>query len=206
MTEPKEIAQKLDEVLPGLFHWQIHNSNIGGAVSSSHALCTGDACVLVDPVLLKDELLAALPRPTAVTLTARCHQRAAWTYRLDFGAEVWLPRGAVFPAEEPDRRYAVGDELPAGLRAIHTPGPETPHYCLLWPQDPGVLFCSDLVMTDREGRLAFVPGQYHQDPEETHRSVRRLLDEPFTVLCLAHGAPITDDPKAALRALLEASG
>jgi glyoxylase-like metal-dependent hydrolase (beta-lactamase superfamily II) len=206
MTQPKEIARELDEVLPGLFHWRIHNSNIGGAISSSHALCTADACVFVDPVRLDDHLLAELPTPTTVALTARCHQRAAWTYRLDYGVEVWLPRDAVFPAEEPDRRYAAGDELPGGLRAIHTPGPETPHYSLLWPQGPGVLFCPDLVMADDEGRLAFVPPQYHQDPEETHRSVERLLGEPFSILCLAHGAPLVDDPKAALRALLAACG
>ena len=31
---------------------------------------------------------------------------------------------------------------------------------------------------------------------------RRLLDLPFEVLCLDHGAPITVDPRAALRRLL----
>jgi hypothetical protein len=35
--------------------------------------------------------------------------------------------------------------------------------------------------------------------------VEKLLDLPFSVLCLDHGAPVTDDPKAALRALLEAT-
>lgn len=33
-------------------------------------------------------------------------------------------------------------------------------------------------------------------------SVRRLLDLPFAVRCLDHGAPITADPHAALRNLL----
>ena len=41
------------------------------------------------------------------------------------------------------------------------------------------------------------------DPAETRRSVERLLDLPFSVLCLDHGAPITDDPKGALRQLLD---
>jgi hypothetical protein len=33
--------------------------------------------------------------------------------------------------------------------------------------------------------------------------VRRLLDLPFTVLCLDHGPPVSGDPKRAIEALLE---
>ena len=37
-----------------------------------------------------------------------------------------------------------------------------------------------------EAKLSFVPPEYHEDPAETRRSVRRLLELPFTILCLAH--------------------
>jgi hypothetical protein len=40
------------------------------------------------------------------------------------------------------------------------------------------------------------------DPAEARRSVEKLLDLPFSILCLGHGVPVTDDPKAALRAAL----
>ena len=50
--------------------------------------------------------------------------------------------------------------------------------------------------------LVFVPGEYHDDPEETRRSVLRLLEVPFDVLCLDHGPPLTSDPKASIRRLL----
>src|SRR5665811_2625388 len=69
MTEPKEIADHLEQVEDGLFHWRIHNSGIGGNVSSSQDLVTHDACVLIDPVRLQDDLMATLPAPTAVALT-----------------------------------------------------------------------------------------------------------------------------------------
>jgi hypothetical protein len=36
----------------------------------------------------------------------------------------------------------------------------------------------------------------------TVRSVESLLDLPFSILCLDHGPPLKDDPKAALRELL----
>jgi hypothetical protein len=205
MTEPREIAAEAEEVLDGLYHWHIHNSAIGGAISSSHAVVSGDQCVLVDPVQLAAGALAALPRPTTIVLTARCHQRSAWRYRREFGVDVWLPGDATAADEEPDRRYSEGDTLPGGLVALRTPGPEWPHYSFLRAAEPGVLFCSDLVSYDGAGELAFVPPAYHEDPAETRRSVERLLDLSFTVMCFDHGAPLLDDPKAALRRVLAAA-
>lgn len=198
MTEPREVAPHAQEVVPGVYHWRISNANIGGATSSSHAVVRGGSTVLIDPVRLADEALAALPPVTAVALTARCHQRASWRYRREFGAEVWLPEDATAADEQPDRRYAEGDELPGGLQAIRTPGPEWPHYCFLLEGDPGVLFCPDLVGAEG-GELHFIPSD---DPEAVRRSVERFLELPFSVLCLAHGAPVADDPKAAIRRLL----
>jgi hypothetical protein len=58
---------------------------------------------------------------------------------------------------------------------------------------------------DDGGTLAFVPFQFHDEPAETRRSVERLLDLDFTILCLDHGPPLTHDPKAAIRALLAAA-
>jgi hypothetical protein len=49
----------------------------------------------------------------------------------------------------------------------------------------------------------FVPARYHDDPAETRRSVERSLELDFGILCLSHGAPITDDPHGALRDLLD---
>jgi len=206
MTEPHETAADVEAVVGGVYHWRIRNSSIGGAISSSHAVVDGETAVFIDPVRLAADALGKLPPPVAIVLTARCHQRSAWRYRLQFGAEVWLPEDATPGDEEPDRRYAEGDSLPGGLVAIRTPGPEWPHYSFLLEREPGVLFCSDLVSNDGDGELRFVPPEYHEDPAATRRSVERLLELPFAVLCLDHGAPIVDDPKAAIRRLLESTG
>lgn len=120
-----------------------------------------------------------------------------------------MPTDAAAADQEPDHRYAESEVLPGGLRAVRTPGPEWAHYCLLYESPPGILFCSDLVLRygmagdDENAPLNFVPPAYHEDPAATRRSVEQLLDLPFSVLCLAHGAPIVGDPKAALRELLE---
>jgi glyoxylase-like metal-dependent hydrolase (beta-lactamase superfamily II) len=203
MTEPIEIAAHVEELAPGLWHWRIRNSHIGGAISSSHALAEEGGAVFVDPVRLAAECLAELPVPSATVLTARCHQRSAWRYRAETGAQVWLPEDASAADEEPDLRYTEGELLPGGVRAIRTPGPEWPHYCFLLERDPGVLFCSDLVSNNGSGGpLRFVPPEYHDDPAETRRSVERLLELPFDVLCLAHGSPVLHDPKRELARLL----
>jgi hypothetical protein len=203
MTEPVEIAQSCQEVAPNVWHWRIHNRAIGGSISSSQLVAANGEVVLVDPVRLAPEALAELPRPTATCLTAKCHQRAAWRYRDELGAAVWAPNGTAPLDEEPDRRYGAGDTLAAGLLAVHTPGPEDVHFCFLLELDEGVLLCSDLLRRSEDGELDFVPVQYHDGPDATRRSVERLLDLPFAVLCLDHGPPLAGDPKAAIRDLLD---
>jgi hypothetical protein len=202
VSEPPETAAHAEPVIEGVWHWSVANSAIGGATSSSQALALDDGCVLIDPIRLDVDELGSLPRPNAIVLTAKCHQRSAWRYRSTFGAEVWAPNGAPAMDEEPDRRYAEGDVVPGGLRAIRTPGPEPVHFCLLREDAPRILFCSDLLMGDGDGGLAFVPGQFHDDPAETRRSVERLAELEFDVLCLDHGRPVTTDPHGAIAALL----
>jgi len=203
MSEPNEIADHADPVIDGIWHWQVSNSNIGGATSSSHALQDDGRSVLIDPVRLAPDALEELPAPHAVLLTAKCHQRSAWRYRAQFNAEVWAPVGTTPMDGDPDHRYAEGDVLPGGLRAVRTPGPQEVHYCLLLEREPGVLFCSDLLTHYPERGLDFVPLRFHEDPDATRRSVEGLLDLPFEVLCLDHGVPLTSGAKPAIQGLLE---
>ena len=55
MSEPPEVAGSVELVVPGIWHWLVHNSAIGGSPSSSHLIEFGGDCVLVDPVRLADE-------------------------------------------------------------------------------------------------------------------------------------------------------
>jgi hypothetical protein len=202
MAEPNAVAETAREVVPGVWDWGVANERIGGAESTGHAVAGPDGAVLVDPVRLAPEALAALGPVTAILLTAQCHQRSAWRYRRELGAPVWAPEGTRPMEEEPDEHYRAGDLLPGGLRAVHTPGPEQVHFSFLREGEPGVLLCSDL-LTNYGGRgLDFVPLAYHDDPEQTRRTVAGLLDLAFAVLCLDHGSAITADPKAEISALL----
>jgi hypothetical protein len=208
VAESQAIAERAEEVVPGIWRWFVHNEMIGGAESTSHAVQGGDGFVLVDPVRLRDKAIAALAPVRAICLTAQCHQRSAWRYRRELGGRVWAPEGTRPMEEEPDERYREGDVLPGGLQAIRTPGPEEVHFSFVraggtGDGGPSVLFCSD-IFTHYEGRaLDFVPFEYHDDPDETKRTAQRILDVDFDVLCLDHGRPVVVDPKGAIRDLLE---
>ncbi|HSK16431.1 MAG TPA: hypothetical protein VK915_09695 [Gaiellaceae bacterium] len=201
MAEPNAVAESAEEVVPGVWRWGVANERIGGAESTAHAVAGPDGTVLVDPVRLAPEPLASLGDVTAILLTAQCHQRSAWRYRRELGVRVWAPETRPME-EEPDERYRAGDLLPGGLRALHTPGPEEAHFSFLREAAPRVLFCSDLLTNYGERGLDFVPLRFHDDPEQARRTVEGLLELDFDVLCLDHGAPVAEDPKAAIRVLL----
>jgi len=203
VSEPLAVAQELEDVVPGVYCWHVADERIGGFTSASHAVRSDDGgFVLIDPLPLVEEELARLEPVEAIVLTAATHQRSSWRYRARFGAPVRLPEGSRETDEEPDGHYRAGDALPAGLQPVHAPGPEQPHYALLLERGPGVLFCPDQLMRGPDGTLHFVPGEYHEDPAETRRTVERLLELPFGVLCLDHGEPLVDDPKRVIGELL----
>lgn len=201
MSEPRATAEQLEEVVPGVWRWHVLDDRIDFE-SDAHAVSADRGAVLIDPLPLADAALERLRPIVAICLTAACHQRSAWRYRKAFGARVYAPSNSREMDEEPDVRYGEGEMLPGGLAAVHAPGPEEAHYAFLRAGAPAVLFCPDLVMRDRGGALTFVPAEYHEDPQATRDSVRRLLDLSFDILCFDHGAPITKNPHQALRELL----
>lgn len=201
MSKPQAIARNAEEIVPGVWRWFVHDDRINFE-SDAHAVVEDGKVTLIDPLPLKDAVLKRLGTVATICLTARCHQRSAWRYRQEFSVKVYAPHGAQGLEEEPDEWYRAGDLLPGGLEAIHTPGPEHVHYAFWLAREPGVLFCPDLLMYGAGQELDFVPAEYHDDPATTHRSVQRLLDFRFSVLCFNHSAPIVDEPQERLLKVL----
>ena len=201
MSEPSAVAQRIAEVVPGVWWWFVLDDRIDSE-SDAHAVVEDGRTTLIDPLPVAEAAWQRLGPIAAICLTAKCHQRSAWRYRTQFGVKVYAPAGVRPMEEDADVWYRAGDRLPGGLQAIHTPGPEEVHYGFLLARGPGVFFCPDLLMHGK-GKVEFVPAEFHADPAATYASVRRLLDLRFSVLCFNHGAPITQDPHAALRDLLQ---
>jgi glyoxylase-like metal-dependent hydrolase (beta-lactamase superfamily II) len=201
VTEPSEVATAVEEVVPGVFHWRIRDERIGGFISAAHAVRGAEGTILVDPLPVAPEAFAGLGAVEAICLTSGGHQRSAWRLRRELGVPVYAPALSQTLEEEPDVRYEDGDEL-RGLRAIFTPGAGTTQHTFLLDGDPDIAFVSDLLVREPDRPLELIPAEYAHDIDGARRSVERLLELPFSVLCLGHGTPITDDPKAAIRAAL----
>jgi hypothetical protein len=202
VSEPQAVADRADEVVPGVWHWSVADERIGGFVSSAHAFAGEGGVVLVDPLPLGGDADEPLGKVVAICLTTSVHQRSAWRLRQALGVPVWAPAAVREVEEEPDTRYSEGDVLPGGVRAIFMPGPGTAQHGFLLGREGGVLFTSDLFVHPAGGELRFVPGEYMHDPEQARSTAEGLLDLDFAVLCTGHGAPVTDDPKAAIRGAL----
>jgi hypothetical protein len=201
MSEPKAVAGDAEGVVSGVWHWAVEDDRIGGYLSAAHAIRAGGGVVLVDPLPLADAGFARFGSVSAICLTTSSHQRSAWRYRREHGVEVWAPALAHTFDEEPDHRYGDGDVLPGELRAVFTPGAGTSQHTLV-AATPSVAFVPDLLIHLPGEQLSLIPEEYAHDIDEARRSTEKLLELSFDVLCLAHGTPITQDPKRAIQAAL----
>ncbi|MDQ4030370.1 MAG: MBL fold metallo-hydrolase [Actinomycetota bacterium] len=193
MSEPKAVAERIDEILPGVRTWSVHDERIRFR-SDAYAIDAPEGAVLVDPLPLAVELGPV----AAIVLTAGTHQRSAWRLRRELGVPVWVPALSKLIEEEPDERYAEGDELPGGLAAYFTPGAGTTQHTLLRDR---VAFTADLFTVTR-GRLRLISERFAHDIVQARESAQRLLGLDFDVLCTCHGGAVTNDPKQAIRAAL----
>ncbi len=202
MPEPKGTAKLVGEVVTGVYRFTMRDDRIDFE-SDGYVVVEKGRAVLIDPLPMKERDLKKLGTVEAICLTASCHERAARRYHESFNVPVYAPRRAVdFVETTPDRWYGLGARLPGGLKAVHSPGPTDAHYSLFLARGGGVVFCADLLTNVGRRGLAFVSGEYQDEPKRTRVSVRRLLDLPFRVLCSNHGAPVTTGAKKAIRRAL----
>lgn len=197
MPEPGGVATFAGEILPRVYRFTMHDDRIDYQ-SDSYAVMEKGRTILIDPLPMGDQDLKQLGPVEAICLSASCHERSAWRYRRSLKVPIYAPQGGVDFEEPPDHRYRAGDRLPGGLLAVHAPGPTEAHYAFYLERDGGVLFCADLLTNAEAEGLAFVPGEYQDEPARTRESVRRLLDLRFETLCSNHGHPVTSGAKEAM--------
>ncbi len=192
------------EIAPHMRHWWFADERIGGAQSDSYSLYTRSGFIFVDPLPMTYAAADDFPSIAVCLLTRACHQRAAWRYQYEHGARVMAPRSSPGLRTEPDQHYVEGTRFPADFKAIHAPGPEYHHYALYRPGEPSVLFVGELVRRfDSESPLELAPVEAGLDPEIGRRSVEKLLELDFDLLCLSHGGYVDFEAKRALAEVLE---
>ncbi len=201
MPETIRIARPAGAVCDGLYRYSLHDDRIDFQ-SDSYIIVQEGFAVLIDPLPVDPAELTRHGPIQAIVLSASCHERAAWRYRQQLNVPVCAPARGVDFEETPDRWYRADDRLPGGLIAVHAPGPTEAHYAFHSDRGGGVVFCADLLTNAQGTGLAFVPGEYQDEPERTRESVRKLLGLDFAILCTNHGDPILTGAKEAIRDLL----
>jgi hypothetical protein len=208
----------MKQILPGIWHWSRIHEKIRIPV---HSYYVQDARVLIDPMLPEEglEWLRRHGPPTDVLLTNRHHFRHSAKLQQTFGLTVRCHRAGLheFSARQKVAPFDFGDELPGGILALEVGVLCPEETALLIPRgkregrtgagaarDGDALALGDAVIRNEHGALDFVPDQYMgDDPASVKRGLkaafRRLVEEPFKHLLLAHGEPVVGDGRSALK-------
>jgi hypothetical protein len=195
----------VDEVLPGVLHWQVEHPNIGMEVSSYVLTDTGTA---LDPLLPEGEGPEWLGHDLErVVMTVRHHVRSAPA----MGVPVLAHRSGLHDLKGESMAvsgFEAGDEIAPGVRVLPfgriCPDDTALHLDL----GDGVLAFGDGLVN--YGELGHPPDQYlGEDPEAVKADIVEglvpLLDEEFDALLFAHGEPVASGGKAMLRDFVDRS-
>jgi glyoxylase-like metal-dependent hydrolase (beta-lactamase superfamily II) len=202
----------VNEIVPGLYHWTAKHPQIGRDVSSYFVAESG---TVLDPMIPRDDGLAWFHTHGGVAhvvLTNRHHDRQAQDYISEFQlGPVLVPESGLHEYEDKDLEvsgYAIGEELVPGI-VCHDVGAICPDDMALEIRSAGALALADGLI-HYGGNVMFVPDNLMDDPAATKRglleSFERLLEVDFDTLLFAHGEPIVNDGKQALRDFVARDG
>jgi hypothetical protein len=201
----------VEEIAPGLWHWTARHPHTGTTVSSYYL---EDEGVLIDPMVPPDGpdwFAERRTPPRHIVLSNRHHDRDSWRLRDDFHCEVHCVANGVHELEGrgPVSSFQFGEELPGGI-IVHEVDAICPDETALYIPAHGALACADgVVRWPGVDGLTFVPDWLMDEPAETKEGLRRaygeLLDLDFNRLLLAHGDPVVDGAKEALRSFVDSA-
>jgi glyoxylase-like metal-dependent hydrolase (beta-lactamase superfamily II) len=188
----------MEEIAPGVMHWQSRHPNIGVDVSS---YWFPQLRTLLDPLAVPDEVEGV----QHILLSCRHHVRDSLEVRRRFGAVVRAPRTGMqnFPEDTPIVPYDFGETLAGGAVTAYEVDAISPDETALHIPAANALEIADGAVRYGED-LQFVPDDLMDDPEETKAGLKnafgRLAEElDFDVLLVAHGRPIPNGGREALR-------
>jgi hypothetical protein len=204
----------VEEILPGVFHWNAVHPNIHQPVAS---WWLEDGGVLIDPLIPPDEGIEWFAdrssAPAAIVLSNRHHYRASGELVERFGIPVRCVRAGMheFSDGQGVTAFDFGDELPGGIVA-HEIGAICPDETALYLEGrEAIVFADGVVAHGDDPRLGFVPDSLLDDPHDTKQALldayRRVLDElDFQHVLLAHGGPVIGDGRERLQEFVDSGG
>jgi len=193
----------MDEIQPGLLHWTAFHEGIRQEVHSAFHVPSG---TLIDPMEPPEGRDAIEPR--RIVLTNRHHYR----HSARFGCPVLCHEAGLheFGDGREVEGFAWGDEIAPGVTALEVGVLCPEESALHLAAGGGAVALADAAIRGRHGELGFVPDSLLGDDPQAIRdglraAFRRICDEhEFESLLLAHGDPIANAGRSALRTFADA--
>jgi hypothetical protein len=193
----------MDEVIPGIFHWTAKHPRIGIDVGCHFV--AGSATV-IDPLPPAGGIEWFDDRAVArVVLSNRHHLRGSEALAERFGCPILCHESGLHEFERGPEvgAFAFGDRLADDVTALEMDAICPDDTVLRIDAGDGALLFADSLI--HYGAIGFVPDQLiGDDPDGVKARVRErcvaLLDEPFEHLLFAHGTPLIEGGREALRA------
>ncbi|MEM1157952.1 MAG: hypothetical protein AAF649_10005 [Verrucomicrobiota bacterium] len=192
------------KVATGVVTWSVYSKECK-TDCFGHATSHQGNLVLIDPIL-PDSLeiwnqIMRLGTPSLILLTNGNHERharkVAQEYSLPLGAGI----EAVSELSQKPEIILDGQVKMQGLRPVLCPG-AGPGETALYSEATKTLILGDSIINLPETGLQILPDKYCSNPVQLRQSLASLLNLNFDQLIMAHGIPLTDDPKGKLRKLL----
>jgi hypothetical protein len=196
----------MQQVLPGVWDWQVVHESIGFPVHS-HLVGT----TLVDPMVPEGGLDALPGKPERIVLSNRHHDGHAERISGALGIPVLCHRDGLHEFEEktlkPEGFGDDGEEVVPGMYA-YVPVPSWPGDCVLHVPDLDLLVIADTLVRDESGDLSFVPDQFLGDDAEEEKAhlgegLKSVVDLDFDHILMRHGPPWIGGARVALRDFLQ---
>jgi glyoxylase-like metal-dependent hydrolase (beta-lactamase superfamily II) len=209
--QPTPLLPVVDDV----FRWSVWNEP-RKLWFNGHALRMGGALVLVDPVEMSDEVVAALGAigtvgapgatgaglaPVLCVITNKDHERAGAQARERFGARVLVPSADAAAMTLAGDAMEAGDELLPGLAAVAVADGKTPGETALYWRPRRLLILGDAAVGRPAGALSMLPSDRFADVEAARRGVARLAELEPVLILVGDGEDLLSGGAAALRAL-----
>lgn len=168
---------------------------------------------LIDPLPMSTEDLQqieAIGHPTHILLTCNYHERACSTFKHRWGCKILLHEYQVEEAEcEYDETFRDREVFWDLVEVIRVPNVRYREEVSFLLAEDAALVVGDLVSGGRrdmgipDGEIGIPGPEYYVDLRAARNSLRELLALPFSLMCFAHGTPITSGAKGVLQQFVE---
>lgn len=204
----------MDEILPGVFHWETLHPNIGKAVSS---YWLDDAGVVIDPFVPRDGGLDWFrgrgTAPAAVLLTCRHHLRDAPRFAEAFDCPILCNHEGLHAFDDDLEVVGIepGHEIAGEIQVVEVGALSPDETAFYVPSARALVIADGIVRDGPDEPIGFVPDALMDEPEETRAELLEAFEQildglDFDHLLLAHGGPVLGEGREQLRLFVDEGG